>query len=68
MAGENSPQPDGNGPLLNQRAAMIFLLGVLVGIGAGCLTLLATSPWPVAVTTGAAATAGAVLFFDRIIE
>ncbi|MFE4369664.1 hypothetical protein ACFRMN_15810 [Streptomyces sp. NPDC056835] len=47
---------------------MSFLLGALVGIGAGCLPLLATNPWPLAVTAGAAMTATAVLFFDRIIE
>ncbi|MFE4832123.1 hypothetical protein [Streptomyces sp. NPDC056672] len=54
--------------MLNQRAAIIFLLGALAGIGTGCLTLLATNPWPVAVTAGAATAAAAVLFFDRIIE
>lgn len=68
MAGENPHHSDGNRPLLNQRSAVIFLFGALVGIGAGCLTLLATNPWPVAVTAGAAAMAAATLFFDRIIE
>jgi hypothetical protein len=67
MAGENPHQSDGTRPLLNQRSAVVFLLGALVGIGAGCLTLLGANPWAVAVTAGAAATA-AVLFFDRIIE
>jgi hypothetical protein len=65
MATTNPPEPDENRPLLNQRSAMIFLL---VGLGAGLLTILAANPWPVAVTAGAAATAAAVLFFDRIIE
>lgn len=68
MATTNPPEPDENRPLLNQRSAMIFLLAVLAGLGACLLTILAANPWPVAVTAGAAATAAAVLFFDRIIE
>jgi hypothetical protein len=68
MDGENPHPNDGNRPLLNQRSAVIFLLGALAGIGAGCLTLLAANPWPAAVTAGAATMAAAVLFFDRIIE
>ncbi|MGW3915196.1 hypothetical protein ACWEBX_27250 [Streptomyces sp. NPDC005070] len=68
MASDNSRQSGENRPLLNQRSAMIFLLAVLTGIGAGFLAILATNPWPVAVTAGVGATAAGVPFFDRIVE
>ncbi|MFD5818381.1 hypothetical protein [Streptomyces sp. NPDC127038] len=68
MASNNSRQTSENRPLLNQRSAMIFLLAILTGIGAGFLATIATNPWPVAVTAGVGATAAGVLFFDRIVE
>jgi hypothetical protein len=64
-----TPQPPGGGgPLLDQRAAVIFLLGALVGLGAGALTLLGGGNWPMAVTAAGTAAPAAVLFFHQIIE
>ncbi|MCT9140044.1 hypothetical protein [Streptomyces violarus] len=68
MTRENRPQRDGNGPLLSQRAAMVFLLAALVGIGAAALTSLAGNVWPLAVSAGCGAGAMAVLFFNQIID
>jgi hypothetical protein len=61
------PRPDRDGPLLTQRAAIVFLLAVLVGFGAAVLAALAGNAWPVAVSVGGSATATAVLFFREII-
>jgi len=52
--------------LLTQRAALILLLGVLVGLGTAVLTALAKS-LPEGVLAGGAAAAAAVIFFDRVI-
>jgi hypothetical protein len=56
------------GPLLGQRAAIILLLGVLTALGAGVLTVLAGGATASAVLAGGAAFAGAVLFFNTIIN
>lgn len=61
---QNPQPPSGNGPLINQRSAVIFLMGALVGIGAGVLAVLAGNTWPAAVTTAGAG----VLFFHQIID
>lgn len=50
------------------RTALILLLAVLTGTGAGVLTYLGGQPWPTAVLTGVGATAAAVTFFDRVIS
>ncbi|GAB1334741.1 hypothetical protein ACE1SV_13310 [Streptomyces sp. E-15] len=60
-------RPDGDGPLLTQRAALVFLLAALSGLGAAVLAALAGSGWPVAVTVGATGSASGVLFFKQII-
>jgi hypothetical protein len=62
------PQPDRDGPLLTQRAAIVFLLAALVGIGATVLAALAGTTWPVAVSVGSGSAASAVLFFKEIID
>lgn len=59
------PQP--HGPLLGLRAAIILLLGALVALGAGVLTVMAGGTRPQAVLAGGAAFAGAVLFFNSLI-
>ncbi|WP_037670712.1 hypothetical protein [Streptomyces griseus] len=56
------------GPLLTQRAAIVFLLATLVGIGATVLSALAGNAWPVAVSVGGGVVAPAVLFFHQIID
>ncbi|MEU0256835.1 hypothetical protein ABZ299_31160, partial [Streptomyces sp. NPDC006184] len=58
----------GSGPLLTQRAAMVFLLAALAGIGATVLAALAGNAWPVAVSVGSGTSATAVLFFREIID
>lgn len=68
MTRENRPRRDENGPLLSQRAAMVFLLAALVGIGAAVLAALAGNVWPLAVSVGSGASAMAVLFFNQIID
>jgi hypothetical protein len=60
-------EPDRDGPLLTQRAAIVFLLAALVGVGATLLTALAGNGWPVALSAGCGAAASAVLFFRTII-
>ncbi|WP_329416593.1 hypothetical protein OG802_33520 [Streptomyces sp. NBC_00704] len=57
-----------DGPLLTQRAAVVFLLAALVGIAATALSVLAGNGWPVAVSVGGGVVAPAVLFFNQIID
>ncbi|WP_251095990.1 hypothetical protein [Streptomyces sp. Caat 7-52] len=66
------PQPQtpaGGSPtaLLGLRSAIILVLGVLVGTGAGVLTYLAERNAAAAILAGGAAFGGAVLFFHTII-
>lgn len=68
MTREDRPRRDPNDPLLSQRAAMVFLLAALVGIGAAVLAALAGNVWPLAVSVGSGAGAMAVLFFNQIID
>ncbi|MFF8999487.1 hypothetical protein [Streptomyces achromogenes] len=67
MSRSGSGRPDGDGPLLTQRAAIVFLLAALAGAGAGVLAALAGSPWPVAVSAGAGAAGYGVHLFKEII-
>ncbi|MER5601666.1 hypothetical protein [Streptomyces sp. NPDC002265] len=56
-----------NGPLLSMRAALILLMGLLVGIGAGVLAVLAGAVLAQAFLTGAAAAGVAVPFFNHVV-
>ncbi len=56
-----------NGPLLSMRAALILLMGLLVGMGAGILTALAGAVVAQAFLAGAAAFGVAVPFFHRLV-
>ncbi|MFG2355471.1 hypothetical protein [Streptomyces sp. NPDC048521] len=67
MSRPDRTRPERNGPLLTQRAALVFLLAALAGVGATVLAALAGNPWPVAVSVGCGAAATAVLFFKEII-
>lgn len=55
------------GPLLSQRAAIVFVLGTLAGLSAGVLTAFNGGSPAAALLAGGAAGAGAVLFFYTII-
>ncbi|MEU1178321.1 hypothetical protein ABZ464_11800 [Streptomyces sp. NPDC005820] len=68
MAQPNRRRPGQEGTLLSQRAAIVFLLAALVGIGATVLAALAGNAWPVAVSVGGGVVAPAVLFFNQIID
>ncbi|MEV6804828.1 hypothetical protein ACH4NF_13300 [Streptomyces sp. NPDC017248] len=68
MSRADPGRPGGDGPLLTQRAAIVFLLAALAGTGAAVLAALAGNAWPVAVSAGAASGASAVLFFKEIID
>ncbi|MGI5371217.1 hypothetical protein [Streptomyces iakyrus] len=68
MAQANRRRSGRDGPLLSQRAAIVFLLAALVGIGATVLAALAGNVWPVAVSVGGGVVAPAVLFFNQIID
>ncbi|MFF7206197.1 hypothetical protein [Streptomyces sp. NPDC008141] len=57
-----------NGPLLGQRAAVIFLLGILAALAAGVLTAINDSSAADAILIGGVTFAGAVAFFHSIIE
>ncbi|MGV9271221.1 hypothetical protein ACWDRR_42035 [Kitasatospora sp. NPDC003701] len=59
----NSP-----GPLLGQRAAVIFLLGVLCAVTAGILTVLSGAAPATGFLTAGGAFVTAVAFFHVIIE
>jgi len=54
-------------PLLSIRAALVFTLALLTGIGAGVLSAVGGSPPTQCVLCGAAAFGLAVPFFDRLI-
>lgn len=56
-----------NGPLLSMRAALILLMGLLVGIGAGVLSAFAGAVVAQAFLTGAAAFGVAVPFFNHLV-
>ncbi|MFF9769314.1 hypothetical protein ACIGXF_18275 [Streptomyces sp. NPDC053086] len=68
MSQADHERPERDGPLLTQRAAIVFLLAALAGIGATVLAALAGSGWPVAVSAGGGTAATAVLFFKEIID
>ncbi|MFG2131337.1 hypothetical protein ACGFNV_26460 [Streptomyces sp. NPDC048751] len=68
MAQANRRRTGRDGSLLTQRAAVVFLLAALVGIGATVLSALAGNAWPVAVSVGGGVVAPAVLFFNQIID
>ncbi|MFI0976051.1 hypothetical protein ACH4SP_03370 [Streptomyces sp. NPDC021093] len=53
--------------LLSMRAALVLLLAVLAGAGAGALSLLAGRSLAESVLIGAGAAGLAVTFFDRLI-
>jgi len=59
--------PGGPGPLLGVRAAVVFVVALVIGIAAGVLTYLAGDSVPAAVLAGAAATGTAVALFHRIV-
>ncbi|MEV8395276.1 MULTISPECIES: hypothetical protein [Streptomyces] len=54
-------------PLLSQRSALILLLGVLVGIGAGTVAALGDADPATAVLTGASASGAGIIFFNATI-
>jgi hypothetical protein len=58
------PSPDGKVPA---RIALILLISVLVGLGAGGLTYLASGNVPQAILTGLLLSGGAYAGFDRSI-
>ncbi|WP_030347449.1 MULTISPECIES: hypothetical protein, partial [unclassified Streptomyces] len=67
MSESERSRPDRDGPLLTQRAALVFLLAALAGAGATVLAALAGNPWPVALSVGGGTAGSAVLFFKEII-
>ncbi|MEU1186691.1 hypothetical protein [Streptomyces sp. NPDC005859] len=54
--------------LLTTRSALIFLLAILCGIGAGVMTVLAGLSTPQAVLSGAGGFGLAVPFFNTLID
>jgi hypothetical protein len=50
------------------RAALVLALGVLAGVGAGVLTALSQTGAAESVIVGTAACAGAVAFFNAVID
>ncbi|MFK0287982.1 hypothetical protein ACIQVL_47000 [Streptomyces sp. NPDC090499] len=55
-------------PLLDQRAALILLFGVLTAIGAGVLTVLNDGTLAAAGLAGGGAFAASVYFFHKLIR
>lgn len=64
MSAGNEP----NGPLLSQHAALVLLIAVLVGTGAGILTYLAGNPPADAVLAGGAAFGATAAFANWAID
>ncbi|MFE2754030.1 hypothetical protein ACFXGA_18730 [Actinosynnema sp. NPDC059335] len=64
---DHEPADHANTALFGQRTALILLLAVLTGIGAGVLTAVAGSHPAQAVLVGAAAAAAAIAFFNSVI-
>ncbi|MEU9779292.1 hypothetical protein [Streptomyces sp. NPDC047968] len=58
----------GQEPLLSLRAALIFLLGLLVATCAGVLSSRGGAPLETALLTAGAAFVGAVVFFRSMIS
>ncbi len=54
-------------PLLTVRAALILALAVLVGIGAGVLTVIAGGVLAAAILTGCMAAGGSLKLFSDLI-
>ncbi|AUG78521.1 hypothetical protein CFP65_3735 [Kitasatospora sp. MMS16-BH015] len=54
-------------PLLDQRATLVLLLGVLTGVAAGVLTALGGAGAADAVLAGGAGFAGGVVLFQQIV-
>ncbi|MEV0288911.1 hypothetical protein AB0H36_32735 [Kribbella sp. NPDC050820] len=54
--------------LIPVRSAVIMTLALLVAVGAGVLTYLQEPALPTAVLVGAGAWAGAVTFFNALID
>jgi hypothetical protein len=59
--------PDGPGPLLTLRAAVVLGAALLAGLTAGTLTWLATASLPDALLALGPACAGSVTLFNAII-
>ncbi|MET9707768.1 hypothetical protein [Streptomyces griseus] len=59
--------PQGEGPLLGLRSAIILMLGILVATAAGVLTHSAQQDPATAALAAGGAFAGGVLFFQKII-
>ncbi|EMF56423.1 MULTISPECIES: hypothetical protein [Streptomyces] len=62
----DTQQPAGQ-PLLGLRSAIVLMLGVLTGTGAGVLTYLAQSSLPAAGLAAGAGFGVGVMFFHAII-
>ena len=68
-AGPDTENPRGRDrpPLITQRAALILLAALLIGVAAGLLSHLAGSNPASAVLSGGAACAGAIALLDALI-
>ncbi|MEU6486860.1 hypothetical protein [Streptomyces sp. NPDC046887] len=55
-------------PLLSLRTALILLIGIVTGVGAGALTVAAGEVLATGFLAGGAAFAGSVLFFHAIVD
>lgn len=58
---------DDRDPLLDQRAALILMFGVLIGLGTGGLTVLNDGTLAGGALAGGGAFAAAVYFFHKLI-
>jgi hypothetical protein len=60
--------PNNQTPLLTPRSAMILLLGLLCGVGAGLLTAWSGAHTGQAILTGGASAGAGVVFFHWLID
>jgi hypothetical protein len=59
--------PSNQNPLIALRSAMIILIGVLCGLGAGALTAWSGAHIAQAILAGFAATAAGIAFFHWLV-
>lgn len=67
LSGHSGGGDHSGGPLLSPRAALVLLLAVLAGLGAGMLTVWSGRHLAEAVGVGVGAAAAAAGFFNWII-
>jgi F0F1-type ATP synthase assembly protein I len=54
--------------MLTLRLMVLLVIAVLVGVGAGWLTIASGKPWAAGVLAGVGAAAAALVYADKIVQ